>query len=190
MKCYICDATISQLNDLEMIKTRPIKSEMFRFGLSILHAHIRFFECILHISYRLDFKQWKATKKNGSKQLMKNRKKIVQHMCRSELGLIVDVPKPGYGTSNDGNTARRFFLKSTKSCIRHWSRQRTDYSIRVYFNSLIHWPRTKHRSVSPVLLGNSRALRTFVSVALHATFSAQNIDTWSICYSRTHCPNR
>lgn len=25
------------------------------------------------------------------------------------MGLLVDVPKPGFGTTNDGNTARRFF---------------------------------------------------------------------------------
>ena len=25
------------------------------------------------------------------------------------MGLIVDKPKPGYGSTNDGNTARRFF---------------------------------------------------------------------------------
>lgn len=25
------------------------------------------------------------------------------------MGLLVDIPKPGYGTTNDGNTARRFF---------------------------------------------------------------------------------
>lgn len=115
MRCYICDATISQFNYLDLIKSRPVKSEMFRFGLSILHAHIRFFECILHVSYRLDFKQWKTSKKNGTDILMKTRKKIVQDACRSELGLIVDVPKPGYGRSNDGNTARRFFEDPQKA---------------------------------------------------------------------------
>ncbi|XP_071580634.1 uncharacterized protein [Temnothorax nylanderi] len=31
---------------------------------------------------------------------------------KKELGLIVDKPKPGYGSTNDGNTARRFFENS------------------------------------------------------------------------------
>lgn len=31
------------------------------------------------------------------------------------MSLLVDVPKPGYGTSNDGNTARKFFSKSSLS---------------------------------------------------------------------------
>ena len=28
------------------------------------------------------------------------------------MGLLVDIPKPGYGTTNDGNTASRFFDQS------------------------------------------------------------------------------
>lgn len=35
--------------------------------------------------------------------------KIQKQFC-DKMGLIVDVPKPGYGSSNDGNTARRFFF--------------------------------------------------------------------------------
>jgi hypothetical protein len=31
---------------------------------------------------------------------------------RQKLGLIVDQPKQGFGSTNDGNTARRFFQKS------------------------------------------------------------------------------
>lgn len=32
------------------------------------------------------------------------------------MGLTVDQPKPGFSSSNDGNTARRFFQNSSKSC--------------------------------------------------------------------------
>ena len=32
-----------------------------------------------------------------------------------ELGLIVDQPKPGFGSSNDGNTARRFLKNASIS---------------------------------------------------------------------------
>lgn len=46
---------------------------------------------------------------------MKMRKQIIQNKIRSQLGLLVDIPKPGYGSSNDGNTARRFFHNSIKS---------------------------------------------------------------------------
>jgi hypothetical protein len=31
-----------------------------RFGLSTLHAWIRFLECLLHTSYRLEIKEWQV----------------------------------------------------------------------------------------------------------------------------------
>ena len=36
-------------------------------------------------------------------------------MFKNELGLNVDKPKPGFGTTNDGNTARTFFKKASDS---------------------------------------------------------------------------
>lgn len=64
MKCYICDATTSEFNDLS--KIRPSKQEYehvvkrarILFGLSLLYARIRFFESILHVAYRLPVKKW------------------------------------------------------------------------------------------------------------------------------------
>lgn len=37
------------------------------------------------------------------------KKKTIQEKFRTMMDLIVDKPKPGYGSSNDGNTARKFF---------------------------------------------------------------------------------
>lgn len=51
----------------------------------------------------------KASKKDGKDILMKQRKLKIQNEFRSRLGLLVDMPKQGFGSSNDGNTARRFF---------------------------------------------------------------------------------
>jgi hypothetical protein len=65
-------------------------------------------ECILHISYRLDFKSWCA-KKPEEKQMLTTRKSIIQQELKKQIGIIVDVPRQGAGSSNDGNTARRFF---------------------------------------------------------------------------------
>ncbi|XP_076660390.1 uncharacterized protein LOC143363727 [Halictus rubicundus] len=90
-----------------MIK-KEVNEEYLHFGLSTLHAWIRFFECCLHVSYRLDIKKWQMRTKKD-KEIMENRKAIIQKGFRSQLGLVVDCPKPGYGSSNDGNTARRFF---------------------------------------------------------------------------------
>ena len=52
---YICDAKASMMNKLEEVKLLPVKIENYSFGLSTLHAWIRFMKCILHIEYRSDF---------------------------------------------------------------------------------------------------------------------------------------
>ncbi|CAH1992022.1 unnamed protein product [Acanthoscelides obtectus] len=44
-----------------------------------------------------------------NKAIVEANKKQVQAEFRAKLSLIVDKPKPGYGSSNDGNTARIFF---------------------------------------------------------------------------------
>lgn len=46
---------------------------------------------------------------------MKARKRQVQAALKSELGILVDVPKQGSGTTNDGNTSRRFFKDPAKT---------------------------------------------------------------------------
>lgn len=56
MKCYICNASPKQMNDINSTKTRTVKMEHYSFGLSSLHCWIRCFECLLHISYRLHIK--------------------------------------------------------------------------------------------------------------------------------------
>lgn len=77
------------------------------FGLSTLHAWIRCFECLLHISYRLEVKKWQL-RNESDKASVKQRSHEIQNKFKSTLGLIVDKPKPGFSNTNDGNTARRF----------------------------------------------------------------------------------
>lgn len=106
--CYICDAKPSQMNNLQNLASRPERKENFQFGLSTLHAWIRMMECILHISYRLGFCNWQA-KTKSQKEQMQNSKQRIQKDFFDKMGLVIDVPKHGSGTSNTGNTARRFF---------------------------------------------------------------------------------
>jgi hypothetical protein len=103
------NATPTQMNNVAGVTAREVDETVYRFGLSPLHAWIRFFECIIHISYRLDFKKWQV-RQPEERELFANRKKRVQEDFKTQLGLLVDHVKPGgSGTSNDGNTARRFF---------------------------------------------------------------------------------
>ena len=87
---------------------------MVTFGLSTLHAWIRFFECLLHISYKLDVQKSQRSKECAEQ--IETRKKRIQHDFKEKLGLLVDFPRQeGSGNSNDGNTARRFFQAATIS---------------------------------------------------------------------------
>ncbi|CAH1998142.1 unnamed protein product [Acanthoscelides obtectus] len=107
MKCIICGATPKDMNTLAGIN-RPPNVDNYRFGLSTLHCWIRFFECLLHIGYRLPIKSWQV-RGPENKAIVEANKKRIQAEFRAKLSLIVDKPKPGYGSSNDGNTARIFF---------------------------------------------------------------------------------
>lgn len=106
MRCYICGQTSKDFNNLSQRK--DINPETLRFGLSILHARIRFFESLLHLSYKLTIKKWQA-RSEIEKKITKERKEEIQKAFRDEMGLLVDIPKAGFGNTNDGNTSRRFF---------------------------------------------------------------------------------
>ncbi|KAL4718078.1 hypothetical protein ACJJTC_019477 [Scirpophaga incertulas] len=112
--CYICLAKRTEMNDLKQVGLKKNSADMLAFGLSSLHAHINIMECLLHISYRLDLKKWSVRGK-AEQELKDAKKKIIQDRFRSELGLLLDVVKQGHGTTNDGNTARRFFENPVKT---------------------------------------------------------------------------
>ncbi|CAG9760348.1 unnamed protein product [Ceutorhynchus assimilis] len=108
MRCYICGKTSKNFNDLT--KESPEKHETLQFGLSILHARIRFFEYLLHLSYKVKagVRESRVTIKTD-KEKIQTAKQNMQKEFRQKMGLLVDIPKAGYGNTNDGNTSRRFF---------------------------------------------------------------------------------
>lgn len=108
MRCYLCKASPKEMNNLGAINTRVINEDFYAYGMSSLHAWIRCFECLIHISYNIPFKTW-SIRNPESKLQRDNRKKDIQNEFRSKLGVLVDFVKQGKGTSNDGNTARIFF---------------------------------------------------------------------------------
>ncbi|GFQ78527.1 uncharacterized protein TNCT_258051 [Trichonephila clavata] len=94
------------MNDLEAMKTKQIVVENVKLGISSLHAWIKCFEGLLQISYRLDIKKLSVWKVDSS--VVDAGIKEMQGKFRRQLELLVDAPKPGFGTTNDGNTARVF----------------------------------------------------------------------------------
>lgn len=113
-KCYLCGATSKDFNNIEAMIQRPVHVDNLRFGLSILHGWIRFFECLLHVAYKIPLQKWQA-RTDSEKRTVAETKKEIQKKFKENMGLIVDQPKPGFGNTNDGNTARRFFQNAEKS---------------------------------------------------------------------------
>ena len=111
--CYICGSKPSEMNTAAVFNKTPNEG-MYQYGLSSLHLWIRCFENILHIAYRLPFKKWQARGEENKKLFAENKKQI-QDQFRDRMGLLVDMPKVGFGNTNDGNTARRFFKDPTSS---------------------------------------------------------------------------
>lgn len=106
--CTVCGATPVEMNDLKKIKAKDENVDSFQYGLQTLHAWIRFMECILHIAYKITIQQWKC-KGQEQKKICQERKQLIQTEIRKRLGLIVDAVRQGSGSTNDGNTARKFF---------------------------------------------------------------------------------
>jgi hypothetical protein len=106
--CNICKATPTQMNRKQILDSLSCDPSTLEYGLSALHAYIRCFECILHISYRLFIKKWMIRAEDRERFEIEKRR--IQREFWGRLGLLVDFPRDnGSDTSNDSNTARRAF---------------------------------------------------------------------------------
>lgn len=93
------------------LTVRTILSEKIKCCDNCTNFHplfLRAMECLLHKEYRVDFKCTLACTKR-QKVLMRFRKLIIQEDFKISMGLRLDVPCQGSGSTNDGNTAWRFF---------------------------------------------------------------------------------
>lgn len=108
-----CLAKPSEMNDLSRVFSSPVQENVYQFGLSTLNMWIRSMECLLHISYNFDFKMWCARGENNN--LMQARKEMTQHEFKEQMGVLIDIVKQGFRTTNNGNTARKFFREYVKT---------------------------------------------------------------------------
>jgi hypothetical protein len=108
--CALCGTTPKEMNNISKMGSLSLTcASSCNYGLSSLHCWIRCFECLLHIAYKLPFKKYQArgAELKERKQAEKSR---IQEEFANAIGLIVDHPlSGGSGSTNDGNTARRFF---------------------------------------------------------------------------------
>lgn len=105
--CYICNASPKEMNNLESVVKKSCNQDAVKLGISPLHARIKTMEFILHIGYNLTFKRWSTNAE--TKPLKEENKKRIQTELRQRLGIRVDHVQQGLGTTNTGNTSRKFF---------------------------------------------------------------------------------
>ncbi|CAH1102018.1 unnamed protein product [Psylliodes chrysocephalus] len=110
-KCYICAATSKHFNKLDY--KGEVNVTALVVGISVLHAKIRLFKFILHLTYKLKVKKYRGIKSKEEKDLEDQTKREIQTRLRTETGLLIDMPKSNFGNRNDGNTSRRFFENPT-----------------------------------------------------------------------------
>lgn len=89
--------------------TFQINEDNFKYGLSTLHAWIKFLECILYIAYKLESASTTKMATDAQKFLISEKKKEIQSRQWEELGLKLDRVVQGIGTSNTGNVALKMF---------------------------------------------------------------------------------
>lgn len=82
------------MNDVAKCLQKVVHKENYEFGLSPLHSYIRFFEYFIHVAYRLGINKWQIRSTDEKNKFME-RKREIQSKFRSEMGLLVDKPKPG-----------------------------------------------------------------------------------------------
>ena len=155
--CYnICHAKPKEMNDLKNINNKLANIENYSFGLSTLHSWIRFFECCLHVSYRMEIKSWQAKGENKTK--MELRKKQIIDGLRKELGIMVDQPKPGYGSTNTGNTARVFLnMQNSHKKLRVLIKTSYKHSTQFFKPSLADM-KLSQKNLKPMLWKQQRSL--------------------------------
>ena len=65
------------MNSLEVLN-KDYSNLEFKYGLSSLHAWIRFFEMLLHIAYKKDTGKWQSRSKYDKKKWLRQREESSQ----------------------------------------------------------------------------------------------------------------
>lgn len=173
--CLICHATPKQFNDLSN-KTNGLflpDSNSLQYGISPLHTWIRFFECCLHISYRITIKKWQVRSDEEKVEFTK-RKKHIQDVLWKKLNLKVDMPISGRsGTSNNGNVARRSF--EDPDLFAHCLGLDSEL---IWRFKIILIALSCHLPLDPIRFDDLCISTSELYIASYAIHSSQNFDSW------------
>lgn len=75
--CNICKAKPTEMANHELLLTKICNGDNYSYGISSLHCWIRFFECIIHIAYKLPIGRRSAYTVEH-KEMVKERKREIQ----------------------------------------------------------------------------------------------------------------
>jgi hypothetical protein len=111
MTCYLCGATPSEVKDLALVRSKPIRQQFLQYGIASMHQYIRHAEHVLHLAYRRRLNVWQI-RGEDAKRTAKEDKDAFRKRLKRRLGLNVDQPRSGgSGSTTDGNTGRKLFAK-------------------------------------------------------------------------------
>eukprot|EP00733_Pompholyxophrys_punicea_P000887 Pompholyxophrys_punicea_v1_NODE_351_length_2184_cov_8.490841.p1 type:complete len:410 gc:universal NODE_351_length_2184_cov_8.490841:1595-366(-) len=104
--CGICKILPKNMNSLGSIFKEKTLSDSLKHGVSNLHAYIRCLEYVLNVSIRNKLKEpkWRITKE--LKPEAKRIEEEIKQTLREKMGILVNTVKPGFGSTNDGNTTQ------------------------------------------------------------------------------------
>jgi hypothetical protein len=105
--CHVCLATPKDMNKAE-VWDRTIMTELLSYSCTPLHMWIRSMEYLFNMACRLPNEDKIST---SSKEFQDN-KLALQARFWARLNLRISVVKHGKGSTNNGNTARKFFKKN------------------------------------------------------------------------------
>ena len=71
----MCGVSPKNMNSLDILNIDYTNRE-FKYGLSSLHAWIRFFEMLLHIAYKKETRKWQARSKEHKEKASVAKQKI------------------------------------------------------------------------------------------------------------------
>lgn len=168
--------TISQLE-------KNVDVEAVSFGLSVLHAKIRLFETVLHIAYKLPVKKWQL-RTDSEKTVVKEKKKEIQEKIRRDTGQV-DVPKPGFGNTNDGNTSRRFLANTELASKLTGVDYNLIYRLKVILEVISSGHKADLHKFSSYCFETAKLqICEFISMVSDDTNNAQNTDSWRYCHGQ------
>jgi hypothetical protein len=104
------------MNRIDEIVKTDVDVTTYRFGLSTLHEWIRFLECLLHISYRLELRKWQ-TRGEEDRRKVQNKKETIQDLFKKEMGLLVDKVMPRGAESPTTGIQLDGFLKFIENLL-------------------------------------------------------------------------